>query len=47
VAEALIWTLGKGLGDAFTPETEAAWVAAYTVLAGAMQDAARNPGSEG
>ncbi len=41
VAEALLWTLGQGLGEAFTPETEAAWVAAYTVLAGQMQEAAR------
>jgi len=41
VAEALLWTLGQGLGEAFTPETEAAWVAAYAVLAGQMQEAAR------
>jgi nitric oxide dioxygenase len=41
VAEALIWTLGKGLGEAFTPETEVAWVAAYAILAGQMRDAAR------
>jgi hemoglobin-like flavoprotein len=41
VAEALLWTLGQGLGEAFTPETEAAWVAAYTILAGQMQEAAR------
>src|SRR5262245_56542459 len=27
VAEALIWTLEKGLGDAFTLETKGAWVA--------------------
>jgi len=40
VAEALLWTLGQGLGDAFTPETEAAWAAAYAVLAGQMQAAA-------
>ncbi|HVH82045.1 MAG TPA: globin family protein [Stellaceae bacterium] len=40
VAVALLWTLGQGLGDAFTPETEAAWVAAYTLLATTMQDAA-------
>jgi nitric oxide dioxygenase len=39
-AAALLWTLGQGLGDAFTPEVEAAWVAAYTVLATTMQAAA-------
>jgi hemoglobin-like flavoprotein len=40
VATALLWTLGQGLGDAFTPEVEAAWVAAYTLLATTMQQAA-------
>ena len=40
VGEALIWTLGKGLGDAFTPAVESAWVTAYTTLAGVMQAAA-------
>jgi hemoglobin-like flavoprotein len=40
VAGALLWTLGQGLGDGFTPEVEAAWVAAYTVLATTMQQAA-------
>ncbi len=41
VAEALLWTFAQGLGEAFTPETRAAWVAAYNVLAGQMRDAAR------
>jgi nitric oxide dioxygenase len=41
VAEALIWTLSQALGEAFTPETQAAWVSAYTILTGQMQDAAR------
>ena len=40
VAAALLWTLGQGLGDGFTPEVEAAWVAAYTLLATTMQAAA-------
>jgi hemoglobin-like flavoprotein len=40
VGEALIWTLEKGLGDAFTPPVKAAWVEAYTTLAKVMQDAA-------
>ncbi|HEU0215384.1 MAG TPA: globin family protein [Stellaceae bacterium] len=41
VAAALVWTLGQGLGDDFTPEVEAAWIAAYTLLATTMQTAAR------
>jgi hemoglobin-like flavoprotein len=40
VGEALIWTLDKGLGAAFTPEVKSAWVAAYTTLAGVMKSAA-------
>jgi len=39
VGRALIWTLKKGLGDDFTPETEAAWAATYTALAGVMKRA--------
>jgi hemoglobin-like flavoprotein len=37
VAEALLWTLKQGLGDAFTEETELAWVAAYGNIAALMQ----------
>jgi hemoglobin-like flavoprotein len=40
VGEALIWTLDKGLGPAFTPPVQDAWVAAYTTLAGVMKEAA-------
>jgi hemoglobin-like flavoprotein len=40
VGAALIWTLGQGLGDAFTDEVRDAWVAAYTLLATTMKDAA-------
>jgi hemoglobin-like flavoprotein len=40
VAAALLWTLRQGLGVAFTPEVEQAWVAAYTLLAGTMKAAA-------
>ena len=40
VASALVWTLGKGLGDAFTPAVKAAWIEAYTLLATVMQRAA-------
>ncbi|HEX8187678.1 MAG TPA: globin family protein [Pyrinomonadaceae bacterium] len=39
VGRALIWTLRKGLGDDFTPEAEAAWVAVYAALAGVMKSA--------
>ena len=41
VAAALIWTLGQGLQDAFTPEVEAAWTKVYTLLADTMKAAAR------
>jgi hemoglobin-like flavoprotein len=40
VASALLWTLGQGLGNAFTPLVEAAWTEAYTILATVMKDAA-------
>lgn len=40
VAAALLDTLGKGLGEAFTAEVKDAWVAVYTVLATTMKDAA-------
>lgn len=41
VGEALLWTLEKGLGPAFTPEVRAAWTTTYTLLAQTMIDAAR------
>jgi hemoglobin-like flavoprotein len=41
VAQALLWTLDKGLGSAFTPEVKGAWVAVYSVLADTMKQAAR------
>ena len=40
VGEALLWTLGQGLGDGFTPEVRTAWAEVYTLLAQVMQDAA-------
>jgi hemoglobin-like flavoprotein len=40
VGEALIDTLEKGLGDAFTDDVREAWLAAYTILANTMKDAA-------
>lgn len=47
VGEALLWTLGRGLGPAFTPEMQAAWAKVYwtlaeTMKAGARDGAARN-----
>lgn len=40
VGESLIFTLEKGLGDAFTPDLKDAWAAAYSTLSGVMIDAA-------
>jgi hemoglobin-like flavoprotein len=37
VGRALLWTLRKGLGEAFTPDVEAAWSNVYATLASAMQ----------
>ncbi|WP_426958474.1 globin family protein [Muricoccus radiodurans] len=45
VGAALLWTLGQGLGEAFTPEVESAWAAAYTLLSNVMIEAARTPGA--
>ena len=43
VGSALIWTLGKGLGEQFTPAVENAWADAYNTLASAMKQAAYAP----
>jgi len=40
VGAAFLWTLEQGLGAAFTPAVREAWVAAYSVLANTMRDAA-------
>jgi hemoglobin-like flavoprotein len=40
VGAALLWTLRKGLGEAWTPAAEEAWTAAYTMLSGVMRRAA-------
>jgi hemoglobin-like flavoprotein len=39
VASALLWTLEKGLGPAFTDPVKEAWAAVYQVLATTMQAA--------
>src|ERR1700754_2391745 len=36
VGGALLWTLEKGLGGAWTPEVASAWTAAYGTLSGYM-----------
>jgi len=43
VGQALLWTLQKGLGEAFTPDVEAAWRNVYATLASAMQNGAGTP----
>ncbi len=39
VGQALIGTLEQGLGEAWTPETSAAWTEAYAIVAGTMRRA--------
>lgn len=39
VAQALLWTLGQGLGPAFTAEVKDAWTEVYTLLATTMIEA--------
>jgi hemoglobin-like flavoprotein len=43
VGTALLWTLNKGLGSAFTEELSHAWASVYGVLAQTMKDAALAP----
>ncbi|HEY8067785.1 MAG TPA: globin family protein [Burkholderiales bacterium] len=43
VGAALVWTIGKGLGPAFTGEIRDAWTAAYRVLANTMREALKQP----
>ncbi|MDP2963444.1 MAG: globin family protein [Sulfurimicrobium sp.] len=43
VGSALLWTLGKGLGEQFTPAVKDAWGEAYNTLATAMKQAAYAP----
>ena len=37
VGQVLLWTLEKGLGEAFTPNVRAAWFKVYSLLATTMQ----------
>jgi hemoglobin-like flavoprotein len=43
VGAALLWTLEKGLGDAWTPDVAAAWTRAYGTLSGYMISEAYGP----
>lgn len=43
VGGALLATLAEGLGEAFTPEVEAAWSKVYGAMAATMIDAAEAP----
>jgi hemoglobin-like flavoprotein len=43
VGAALLWTLGQGLGDAFTDDVRDAWAEAYGTLAAVMIAAAEGP----
>lgn len=47
VGSALLWTLAKGLGEAFTPAVRDAWSAAYGALATTMLEAGRNELAQG
>ena len=40
VGQALLWTLEKGLGDAFTPEVKEAWTETYVLMSSTMIAAA-------
>ena len=42
VGEALIWTLEKGLGEAFTHDAREAWTTLYSAIAQIMRKAAAN-----
>lgn len=42
VGTALLWTLEKGLGPEFSPETRSAWAKVYWLLAETMKAAARD-----
>ena len=41
VGGALLWTLEKGLGPAFTPDVKSAWTTVYVLLASTMKSPRR------
>ena len=46
VGSALIWTLGKGLGEFWNDELKEAWIECYTILSNAMISAANSETKE-
>jgi hemoglobin-like flavoprotein len=46
VGAALLWTLEKGLGAAFTPQVRDAWIETYSLVALVMQRGAREAAAE-
>jgi len=46
VGAALLWTLEKGLGPEFTPETKVAWNRVYWLLAETMKTGARDASAQ-
>ena len=46
VGQALLETLGMGLGEHFTPAARHAWGAVYDTIAGVMKSAAEEAGSD-
>ena len=46
VGDCLLWTLGQGLGDGFTPDVKEAWTEAYQILATTMIAAQATNGSQ-
>jgi hemoglobin-like flavoprotein len=46
VGGALLWTLEKGLGEAWTPELAQAWASAYGTLSGFMMSEAYGQAAE-
>jgi hemoglobin-like flavoprotein len=47
VHDALLWSLDMGLGQAFTPQTRAAWSKLYTLMSSTMMMGARQAAKEG
>ncbi|QDT13714.1 globin family protein [Planctomycetes bacterium K23_9] len=41
VGEALLWTLGQGLGDEFTDDVKEAWTLTYVTISNVMIDASK------
>lgn len=40
VGDSLLWTLNKGLGEAFTDDVKQAWTEAYAIISGVMLEGA-------